>query len=99
MVCQACGAPVANEVHFCPRCGVQVPAPPVYVAYPASPQMLVSMSRVRRHLQTVGILWCVFGAYRVVSGLVGMFFLRAVTMHGYGGWMWGRHFAGLFGPP
>jgi len=27
-----------------------------------------------------------------------MFFLRAATMHGYGGWMWGRHFAG-FGPP
>jgi type IV secretory pathway VirB2 component (pilin) len=99
MVCQACGAPVANEVHFCPRCGVQVAAPAVYAGYPASPQMLASMSRVRRHLQTVGILWCVFGAYRVVSGLVGMFFLRAVTMHGYGGWMWGRHFARPFGPP
>ena len=99
MVCQACGVPVANEVYFCSKCGVQVAAPPAYGAYPPQPPMLASMSRVRRHLQTVGILWCVFGAYRVVSGLVEDVLPAGVTNDGYGGWMWGRHFAGPFGPP
>jgi hypothetical protein len=102
MVCQACGAPMAAEVHFCPKCGVQVAgaplAPPAYAAYP--PTAFVPVPRVQRHLQTLGILWCVFGAYRVASGLIGMFFLRAVTMHGFGGdWPFGRHFPGPFGPP
>jgi hypothetical protein len=99
MVCQACGAPVAAEVHFCPRCGVQVmAAQPPYPAYP--PAMLAPMPRVQRHLQTLGILWCVFGVYRVASGLIGMFFLRAVTMRRFGGdWPFGGHFAGAFGPP
>lgn len=74
-----------------------VAGPPAYAAYP--PAMLAPMPRVRRHLQTLGILWCVFGLYRVASGLIGMFFLRAVTMRGFGGdWPLGRHFAGPFGP-
>ena len=36
----------------------------------------------------------------MVSGLVGMFFLRAVTMRGFGSnWPWGMHHGGPFGPP
>jgi hypothetical protein len=57
------------------------------------PPMLMYVSRVQRHLQTLGILWCVFGVLRVVSGLVGIFFLRAFTTHNFGndGWMFGGH--------
>jgi hypothetical protein len=56
--------------------------------------------RVQRNLQILGILWCVFGAYRVIGGLIGMFFLRAATMGGFGGdgWPFGGHFGGPFGP-
>jgi hypothetical protein len=62
--------------------------------------MLAAAPRVQRHLQTVGILWCVFGAYRVVAGLIGMFVLRAVTIRGFGGdWPFGGGFHGPFGPP
>src|ERR1700704_1337093 len=101
MVCQACGAPMTAEVHFCPRCGAQVmAAPPAYAAYPYPPPLLAPIPRVQRHLQTLGILWCVFGVYRVVSGLIGMFFLRAVSMRGFGGdWPFGGHSMGPFGPP
>jgi hypothetical protein len=95
MVCQACGVPVAEQVHFCPKCGFQVTAVrPTYAPYPTSVPMLVP--RVQRNLQTLGILWCVFGAYRVIGGLVGMFVLRMVTMHGFDGdgfpmsWGFGR---------
>lgn len=55
--------------------------------------------RVQRHLQTLGILWCVFGAYRIVAGLIGMFFVRAFAMHGWGGNQWPfGHNGGPFGP-
>jgi hypothetical protein len=57
--------------------------------------------RVQRNLQTLGILWCVFGAYRVIAGLIGIVVLRAVTIRNFGGgaWEWGHHFHGPFGPP
>jgi len=102
MVCQACGSPVANEVRFCPRCGVQVAVPPpVYAAYPTPPMVPASMSRVRRHLHTLGILWCVFGAYRLVSGLAGIIALRVLSERQFNhyGWTWNANFHGLFWPP
>jgi hypothetical protein len=101
MVCQACGAPVVESVHFCSKCGAQVtPAPPMYAAYPPPP-MPMYMPRVQRNLQTMGILWCVLGVYRVVSGLIGMVFLRALSTHNFGddAWMFGgRWHGGPFAP-
>jgi hypothetical protein len=100
MVCPACGAAVAGEVHFCPKCGAQVlAAQPVYAAYP-QPPMLRPVPRVQRNLQTLGILWCVFGAYRILGGLTGMFVLRMVTLRGFGGggWPFNNQYHGAFGP-
>ena len=96
MVCQSCGSNVETEIHFCPRCGARVAAqasnvpagptqPPAsagYVQY--RPQMMIP--RVQRHLQTLGILWCVYGAYRVLSGLMGLFFVRMFAGHRFGYW-------------
>ncbi|GAC1355297.1 MAG: hypothetical protein NVSMB3_00260 [Acidobacteriaceae bacterium] len=36
-------------------------------------------------------MWCVFGAYRVIGGLLGIFFLRAVSSHGFGDWPFHGH--------
>jgi hypothetical protein len=57
------------------------------------PPMPIYLPRVQRNLQTLGILWCVLGAYRVVSGLIAMTFLRAFSTHNFGddAWMFGRH--------
>jgi len=47
----------------------------------------------------LGILWCAFGVYRIVGGLVGMFFLRAFTMRPFGsGWPFGPAFMGSLLP-
>src|ERR1700761_595793 len=97
MVCQACGTPVAEGVHFCSKCGAQVVATqPVHAQPPTYPQPPIPMfmSRVQRNLQTLGILWCVLGVYRVVTGLFGIFFLRAFTTHNFGddAWMFGGRF-------
>ncbi len=105
MVCQACGQPVETEVRFCTKCGTQVSGPPV-AAPPAGyspPPMYVMppmMPRVQRNLQALGVLWCIYGAYRVIAGLMGMFFLRAMSMGGFGynGWHM-HHDFGVFGMP
>jgi hypothetical protein len=97
MVCQACGTPIGEGVHFCPKCGAQtVMAQPSY----PQPPMPMYLPRVQRNLQTLGILWCVLGVYRIVSGLIGMIFLRAMTTHNFGddGWMFGNHWHGPFAP-
>jgi len=97
MVCQACGTPVVEGVHYCAKCGAQVIAPqPVY----ARPLIPMYLPRVQRHLQALGILWCVMGVYRAVRGMFGLVFLRAMTTHNFGddSWMFGRHWHGPFAP-
>jgi hypothetical protein len=42
----------------------------------------------------LGILWCAFGVYRVMAGMIGMFFLRAVSLRGFGEWPFGPGFMG-----
>jgi hypothetical protein len=106
MVCQACGTPVIQNVHFCSKCGAQVVPPQPMYAQPQMqgqmppqmpgqmPGMPMYIPRVQRNLQTLGIMWCILGVYRVVTGLVGVFFLRAFTTHNFGndGWVFGRNF-------
>jgi hypothetical protein len=97
MICQACGTPIADGVHFCSKCGAQVGMPqPMY----QRPPMPMYLPRVHRHLQTLGILWCVLGVYRVVTGLIAMIFFRALTTHNFGNdaWMFGGRFHGPFPP-
>lgn len=96
MVCQGCGGPVGPDVKFCAHCGAQVvqPAPQSippqpYAAYqpPANPQYppMMIVPRVHKHLQTLGTLWCVYAAYRIVEGLIGMFFVRTFMYRRWGG--------------
>jgi hypothetical protein len=62
--------------------------------------MPMYIPRVQRNLQTLGILWCVLGVYRVVVGLFGIIFLRAFTTHNFGddAWMFGGRWHGPFPP-
>jgi len=61
-------------------------------AYPPRPMYV---PRVQSNLQTLGVLWCVFGVYRVLGGLIGMFFLQFAAMGRYnhfGSWPFGVGF-------
>ena len=87
MVCQACGSPV--EGTFCSRCGAQVVASPVYAAPSPYPYAVIAEQRVQRHIQTLGILWCVYGAYRAVIGIIGALFLAGISSGGFIG-AWGQ---------
>jgi hypothetical protein len=90
MVCQACGSPVQGA--FCSRCGAAVVAPPanpvaaMYAPPPVYPYA-VPEQRVQRHVQTLGILWCVYGGYRAITGILGALFLAGISTGGFmGGW-------------
>jgi len=92
MVCQACNAPIGSDVRFCPKCGspaANQPYPPPQVSASGYPPAYATpyqqRLRVTRNLQALGVLWCVFGAYRIIAGLIGMFFLRVVTSQAFGG--------------
>ena len=92
MVCQSCGSPVQGP--FCSRCGAQVQAapapyavspqapPPGYIAPPA----VYPEQRVQRHIHTLGIMWCVYGAYRALAGVLGAMFLLGVSNGFVGRW-------------
>ena len=62
--------------------------------------------RVRTHLQTLGILWIVYGAYRALGGLFGGLFLIGMSRPGFfgnwGGWSgegaWNHGFPFFGGP-
>ena len=88
MVCPACGAQVASGLHFCAQCGAGMPAYPLFppAAY---------LSRVARHLRTLGILWCVYGGYHLIKGLIAMTFLSAFTVHTFtGSWPFWSYYHG-----
>ncbi len=83
MNCPACGNTLSSDARFCPRCGNQIllqPQPgPVYSQAPMS----LPYNRVSRNIQGLGILWLVYAAMRVFSGLFGV-----LVLHG----LFGNHF-------
>lgn len=86
MLCPSCGNSV--EGAFCSRCGtpIQLQAQPHPVA-PAPmygiPPPLPYVPRVQQHLQTLGILWCVYAAYRLMGGIFGAMFLMGMSHSGF----------------
>jgi hypothetical protein len=82
MVCQVCGSPVAGG--FCSNCGARVQAPAPAAMYGIPPPIMF-VPRVQRHLQTLGILWCVYGAYRALVGVAGALFLFGISSGRFGG--------------
>ena len=44
-----------------------------------NPAAMMVPSRVHRHVQTLGILWCVYGVYRAISGIIAGLFLMGMS--------------------
>jgi len=92
MTCPSCSAPVEGQ--FCSRCGARVQPPVGYQYEPAAPQPAAGyvqpappyayapvpyVPRVHSHLKTLGILWCVYGGYRVLTGIAASLFLLGMS--------------------
>ncbi len=95
--CTHCGAPVAMPTASSPPAGSSSTAGPAYATGPMPPMpgypQALPYSRVRRNLQALGVLWCCYGVYRLVAGVIGVIFFRAVVLRGgWGtGWPFGPH--------
>jgi hypothetical protein len=74
MYCPSCGSSV--EGAFCSKCG----APLQTISTPPPPPPVES--RVRSRLQTLGVLWCVFSGYRLISAVFTVLFLRGILSPG-----------------
>lgn len=90
MICMKCGCEQVAGAQFCRQCGVPigVAVPPPGAMY-APPMLYQAPSRVRQNLQPLGIMWCIFGAYRIIAVL-----LAGVMMHTF---LAGERFGGM--PP
>lgn len=93
MFCSQCGQAVGAQPR-CPNCGAPTGVaggmPPFVPAAvpPGYPRALpLALSRVARHLHTLGVLWTVFAAYSVLRWLLVLPFLHMAL--GGGRWMSG----------
>jgi hypothetical protein len=67
MFCNRCGAQLQPDFNLCPKCGNPLGnKAPVAVNAP----VLVSRTRLERHLRPVGILWIVVGALWLIPSAV-----------------------------
>lgn len=90
MVCLKCGCEQGSDAQFCRQCGSAIHgAPPPQPAYAGGPQVgyaqpmpYAPQMRVRQNLQPMGILWCVFGAYRLVAMLIASVMVRSLIDNG-----------------
>ncbi len=85
MYCSQCGQAVGGQPH-CPKCGAPTGIAGVVTAAVAG-MVPLSVSRVARHLHTLGILWTVFAVYSVLRWLLVLPFLHMAL--GGGTWMRG----------
>jgi len=89
--CSRCGAPVqAAPPNAAPNPN-QNPVP-MYGVPPGVPGMPPPIGyhpayqpRVERHVQTLGILWCVYGGYRALGGIVAAAILMGLSIPGFFG--------------
>ncbi len=78
MYCSACGQPMDASRTVCPACGRQSAS--VVSAAPVRYQL----SRVRRHVQTVAILWIVYSLWILLHWAIAVGVLAGTFAH------WGR---------
>ena len=79
MICSGCGCDVLAGAQFCPGCGARMMVAPAGYGVGFAPEQ---RTRVANNLQAVGIMWCIFGGYRFLHGLIAASALHGMAMAG-----------------
>lgn len=91
MVCTKCGCEQGSPARFCRQCGApigaEMPPPqpglmPDAGTYYAQAKAAEQRSRVHQNLQPLGIMWCVYGVYRIVSMVIALAFMHSMAAGG-----------------
>ena len=104
MACLKCGCEQGLEAQFCRQCGAPLAVPAGVQGYmqgsPYPQQYAMPSTRVQQNLQPLGIMWCIFGVYRLVAVVVGGMFLHSMMQSGMFGGMppVAFHMMRAFGP-
>ena len=89
MACLKCGCEQGIEAQFCRQCGAPLAVPAgVSGNWQGTPypQYAIPSARVQQNLQPLGIMWCIFGVYRLISLVIGGLFLHSLMQSGaFGG--------------
>jgi hypothetical protein len=83
MYCSGCGQALAPGQGFCPQCGR-----PVGLAVPPIPGLQYQLDTYAGKIKALSILWAVYAALALVTGIAGMAFANAF-LSGRFAWMHG----------
>jgi len=88
MYCSGCGLALAHGQAICPQCGrpAMAPVPPV-------PGMAFELQNYAGKVKALGVVWLVYAAFALVTGIAALAFANAFFSGHYGPWMngpWGH---------
>jgi len=81
MFCSGCGQAIAPEQGFCPQCG-RPAAPPV----PSFPGFDFQLENYAGKVKALGVVWFVYAAFSLISGVFGLVFANAFLSGRFGPW-------------
>ena len=84
MFCSGCGQVLAPGQGFCPQCGrpAATPVPPV-------PGLQFQLESYAGKVKALSVVWFIYAAFSLASGLAGLFFANAIFSGRFGPWMYG----------
>jgi len=88
MYCSGCGLALAPGQATCPKCGRPAMAP-----VPPMPGLAFQLESFSGKVKALGVVWLVYAAVALVTGIAALFFANAFFSGHFGPWMngpWGR---------
>lgn len=82
MYCSACGLALAPGQESCPKCG-RPAMPPV----PPMPGLEFQLENYAGKVRTLGVVWLVYAAFALLTGIIGLAFANAFLSGHFGPWM------------
>jgi hypothetical protein len=82
MFCSGCGSTIEGGQSFCPQCGRTIVAP-----IPTMPGLDFQVENYAGKIRALSVVWFVYAALALTTGIIGMAFARAFMNGHFGPWM------------
>jgi len=81
MYCSGCGQALAPGQPFCPQCGR-----PAAAVVPPVPGLQFELENYAGKIRMLSIFWFVYGAFSLLTGVLGLTIAKAFFSHHFGNW-------------